>query len=157
MNRRELIKAGAGAMVTGFAASIASGTPAGEAGKKVEQWGVFETQISGPSAGNPFVDVLFGARFNLGHRTVDVAGFYDGDGIYKVRFSPDTVGRWNFETTGNQKDLAGHTGDFECVGQRQEIADPWEPHTSFISNMQTGHLIFHSERPAIRMDSLGIR
>ncbi len=61
------------------------------------------------------MDVSFGARFTLGHRTVDVAGFYDGSGAYKVRFSPDTVGRWSFETTGSQQELAGHTGGFECV------------------------------------------
>ncbi len=73
------------------------------------------TEAQGPSAGNPFVDVQFGARFTLGHRTVDATGFYDGDGAYKVRFSPDTVGRWSFETTSNVKELAGLTGLFECV------------------------------------------
>ena len=115
MNRRELIKVGAGAAVTGFAGTAASATPIASDGEKVEQWGMFETQASGPSAGNSFMDVSFGARFTLGHRTIDVAGFYDGSGAYKVRFSPDTVGRWSFETTGSQQELAGHTGGFECV------------------------------------------
>jgi len=115
MNRRELIKVGAGAVVTGFAGAAASSSPAASIGEKVEQWGVFETQVSGPSTGNPFGDVSFGARFTLGHRTVEVAGFYDGGGIYKVRFSPDTVGQWGFETTGSAKELAGQASSFECV------------------------------------------
>jgi hypothetical protein len=119
MDRRELIKMGAGAVVTGFASSAAA-TPASPASEKpkndkVEQWGVFSTEAHGSSAGNPFVDIQFGARFTLGHRTVDVAGFYDGSGVYKVRFSPDMVGRWSYETTSNVKELAGLTGGFECI------------------------------------------
>ena len=110
---------GAGAVVTGFVSS-ALAAPASPADEKptnetVQQWGVFEVKAQGPSAGNPFVDVQFGARFTLGHRSVETAGFYDGDGVYKVRFSPDTVGRWSFETTGSAKELAGLTGGFECV------------------------------------------
>jgi hypothetical protein len=108
------MKLGAGAMVTGFASSVQA-APRSPANEKVEQWGVFGTEVHGPSSGNPFVDVQFGARFTLGHRSVDAAGFYDGNGVYKVRFSPDTVGHWSFETTSNVKELAGLTGGFECV------------------------------------------
>ena len=119
MDRRELIKMGAGAVVTGLASSASAAPPSPGNEKpmngKVDQWGVFSTEAHGPSAGNPFVDVQFGARFTLGHRTVDVAGFYDGSGVYKVRFSPDTVGRWSFETTSNVGELAGLTGGFECI------------------------------------------
>src|SRR5580692_4684515 len=124
MDRRELMRMGTGAVLTGFAASV-SAAPASFGDQKpmddkltnenVEQWGVFEFGAHGPSAGNPFVDVQFGARFTLGHRSVEAAGFYDGDGLYKVRFSPDTVGRWSFETASNVKELAGLTGGFECV------------------------------------------
>jgi hypothetical protein len=81
----------------------------------VEQWGVFEAVARGPANGNPFVDVTFGARFALGHRVVEAGGFYDGDGVYRVRFSPDSVGRWSYETTSNAKELAGQAGSFECV------------------------------------------
>ena len=81
----------------------------------VEQWGVFATEVRGPSSGNPFVDVSLGARFALGHRTVDVAGFYDGDGVYRVLFSPDTVGLWTFETTSSVHELNGLTGSFQCI------------------------------------------
>jgi hypothetical protein len=114
MDRRELIKLGAVAAVSGFALK-GSAEPAESSGAPVEQWGVFEAEVKGPSSGNPFVDVRFGARFTLGHRSVEAAGFYDGEGVYRVRFSPDAVGRWSFETTGSVKELAGHAGSFECV------------------------------------------
>ena len=109
---------GAGAVAAGFASggeAAGEAAPAVGSGEHVEQWGVFETGASGPSEGNPFVDVQFGARFTFEHRTVEVAGFYDGGGVYRVRFSPDTVGRWSYETTSSANELAGKTGSFECV------------------------------------------
>lgn len=119
MDRRELLKLGSGAVVTGFASGVAAASPSPMNEKtnngKVEQWGVFELKAQGPSAGNPFVDIQFDARFTFGHRTVDVAGFYDGNGVYKVRFSPDTVGPWTCVTTSNAKDLAGLNAAFECT------------------------------------------
>jgi len=98
-------------------ASVASATPTGNStpAGKAEQWGIFEMEVHGPATGNPFVDVQFGARFTLEHRSVEAAGFYDGNGSYKVRFSPDATGTWSFETTSNVKELAGVTGSFECV------------------------------------------
>jgi len=119
MDRRDLMKMGAGAVVTGFVSSASaapvSATDEKPMNEKVEQWGVFEFKAQGTSAGNPFVDVQFGARFTMGHRSVDAAGFYDGNGVYKVRFSPDMVGRWSFETASNVSELAGLAGGFECV------------------------------------------
>ncbi len=118
MDRRELIKLGAGALgagavTSGFAAS-AAGTAVATSGS-VEQWGVFEFTANGPTSGNPFVDVSFGAQFTQEHRTVEVTGFYNGNGSYKVRFSPDSAGRWSFLTTSSAKQLAGLTGAFNCT------------------------------------------
>ncbi|PTT76945.1 hypothetical protein DBR42_26110, partial [Pelomonas sp. HMWF004] len=50
----------------------------------VEQWGVFEVELKGPAEGNPFVDVQLTARFSDGAQTVEVEGFYDGDGVYRL-------------------------------------------------------------------------
>jgi hypothetical protein len=36
----------------------------------VEQWGVYEVQLKGPTNGNPFVDVRLSAVFDNGNRTV---------------------------------------------------------------------------------------
>ncbi len=81
---------------------------------QIERWGLFEASWSGPSSGNPFKDVQLKAKFSLGHRTVEVNGFYDGNGLYKVRFMPDTVGQWSFTTSSNSAALDGKTGGFLC-------------------------------------------
>jgi len=31
-----------------------------------------------------------------------VPGFYDGEGVYRVRFMPDTTGAWRYETKSNR-------------------------------------------------------
>jgi hypothetical protein len=92
--------------LAGTAAGAADGGPA------VEQWGVFEITLKGPSSGNPFADVELSARFRQGERHVAVAGFYDGDGLYRIRFMPDRPGEWRYETTSNRPDLDGKEGGF---------------------------------------------
>jgi hypothetical protein len=81
----------------------------------VERWDIFELALDGPMKGNPFVDVSFGAQFVYKHRIVDVDGFYDGDGVYKVRFMPDTEGAWTYTTRGNADVLDGKAGAFDCI------------------------------------------
>jgi hypothetical protein len=115
MNRRELMKIGAAAVTSRLATGGAAAEVGALGGNVVEQWGLFELETRGPTDGNPFVDMSFGARFTLGHRAVEAAGFYSGNGKYKVRFSPDSAGSWRFETTGSAKELAGLSGGFECV------------------------------------------
>jgi len=109
------MKLGASAVISGLAPAAAGAAERGAGEERVEQWGIYEFQAKGPSSGNPFVDVQFGARFTFAHRTIEVPGFYDGDGIYKVRFSPDSVGRWTVETTSTARDLAGLTAAFDCT------------------------------------------
>ena len=78
----------------------------------VEQWDFHEVSLNGPATGNPFVEVDFGARFTSGQTSIDVAGFYDGDGVYRVRFMPPATGRWEYETRSNIPELDGHAGGF---------------------------------------------
>ena len=125
MDRRQLIKFGASAVARGIApaaALAATALPAATA--EVEQWGLFEVTANGPSTGNPFVDVTFSAKFTLGHRTVDVPGFYDGNGVYKVRFSPDTPGPWTYETSSSVKNLPGQSGAFTCIAAKPSNRGP---------------------------------
>jgi Domain of unknown function (DUF5060)/Domain of unknown function (DUF5605)/Protein of unknown function (DUF4038) len=81
----------------------------------VEQWGIFEVSFVGPSDGNPFVDVELSARFSSQNSSVNVHGFYDGDGVYRIRFMPPSEGTWRFETRSNRAELAGKSGEFSCV------------------------------------------
>jgi Domain of unknown function (DUF5060)/Protein of unknown function (DUF4038)/Domain of unknown function (DUF5605) len=76
----------------------------------VEQWGAFEAVFKGPAEGNPFVDVEFSATFQQDDKAVSVLGFYDGDGVYRVRFMPETTGEWTYVTHSNRPELDGQTG-----------------------------------------------
>lgn len=93
----------------------ASPVPSTIAKENIEQWGLFELALPGPSSGNPFKDVTFTAAFTLEHRTVSVTGFYDGEGVYRVRFMPDAPGHWTFTTSSSVHELASHTGSFNCI------------------------------------------
>ena len=42
---------------------------------------------------NPFVDYKIHGTFTGKHETVTVDGFYDGEGVYKVRFMPSFAER----------------------------------------------------------------
>ena len=83
--------------------------------ERIERWDIFEVTLKGPQEGNPFVDVALGARFQYKHRIVQVEGFYDGSGTYKVRFMPDAVGTWSYVTHSNRETLDGIAGEFACV------------------------------------------
>jgi hypothetical protein len=78
-----------------------------------EQWGVTELTIDGPSHGNPFVDVELSAQFtdDKGHG-ISVSGFYDGDGIYQIRFQAPYAGTWTYVTTSTARSLDGLRGTF---------------------------------------------
>ena len=81
----------------------------------VERWGSTEIALSGPSAGNPFMEVELSATFRQGGRTLKVAGFYDGDGQYKIRFMPPETGEWEYETQSNRAELSGRKGTLTAV------------------------------------------
>lgn len=81
----------------------------------VEQWGLFEIALPGPSGGNPFLDVALSATFRHGDRAVEAPGFYDGDGVYRIRFMPETAGEWTYLTRSNRRELDGRTGRFAAA------------------------------------------
>jgi hypothetical protein len=81
----------------------------------VEHWGIFELQLRGPSEGNPFVDVQLSGEFRQNKRVFRPEGFYDGNGIYRIRFMPDAPGEWSYTTRSNRSELDGKKGKFTCV------------------------------------------
>jgi hypothetical protein len=81
----------------------------------VEQYTIFELELKGLSMGNPFVDVNLSADFSYQNRTLTVDGFYDGNGVYRIRFSPDKPGTWTYVTSSNTKELNGKKGSFTCT------------------------------------------
>ncbi len=82
---------------------------------KVEKWGVFEMAFKGTDKGNPFTEIQFNIEFSNGTHKKTVQGFYDGAGIYKVRFMPDITGTWTYITKSNSKLLDNKKGKFECT------------------------------------------
>lgn len=46
---------------------------------------------------------------------IKVDGFYDGNGMYKVRFAPPHVGKWSFVTSSNVPELDGQSGSLQSI------------------------------------------
>ena len=95
----------------------AAGAQAQDAGP-VERWGSKEVTLAGPRDGNPFLEVELSATFRLGARSLEVEGFYDGEGQYKLRFMPDATGEWEYETHSNRAALDGKRGKFTVVAAK---------------------------------------
>lgn len=67
----------------------------------IEKWGMLELTFHGKAEGNPFVDYELSACFTNELETVTIKGFYDGEGIYKVRFMPSYEGEYIYTVDGN--------------------------------------------------------
>ncbi len=83
--------------------------------RTVERFSIFELEIHGPSSGNPFTEVQLSAEFRTLNRSLFCEGFYDGEGIYKIRFMPDETGEWTYTTKSNRKELDGKKGRITCT------------------------------------------
>ena len=141
MNRRELLQLSSAAALTSLAPAFAdAAAPAVHAESSVPLYDFFELALDGPSSGNPFLDVTLKATFTLEHRAVTVDGFYDGGTSYKVRFMPDTQGRWQFTTSSNVAALDGKTGAFACVAARPGEHGP-------VGVMRTRHFAYADGTP----------
>jgi hypothetical protein len=82
---------------------------------QIEKWGFFELSLSQQYPGNPFLDVSLTATFTNEDRRVDVNGFYDGEGVFKIRCMPDQEGQWQFITHSNVPELDNQRGEFLCT------------------------------------------
>jgi uncharacterized protein DUF5060 len=122
MNRRDLLK------LSSYAVAAASAPALGETALAppqapvpsgpVRRWDHVELSFSGPTAGNPFLDVSLTATFRQNNRGLTVEGFYDGDGKYTIRFMPDALGEWSWMTTSNASSLHGKSGSFQMCRAR---------------------------------------
>ena len=75
----------------------------------VERWGVMEITLPGKTEGNPFTDYSIQGRFNGEKESKTVSGFYDGNGLYKVRFMPSCTGVYHYKISGSfsEKETSG--------------------------------------------------
>ncbi|MCK5701977.1 MAG: DUF5060 domain-containing protein, partial [Cyclobacteriaceae bacterium] len=81
----------------------------------VEQWDVYEVILNGPFSGNPYIDVELSAVFKNKEESVLVPGFYDGNGMYRIRFSPYVLGNWTYQTESNAPELSNKKGQLHCI------------------------------------------
>jgi hypothetical protein len=82
---------------------------------QTEKWAFFELSLPHHYAGNPFLDVTLSATFTHEDHRVHVNGFYDGEGIFKIRCMPDQEGQWQFITHSNVPELDNQRGEFLCT------------------------------------------
>ena len=75
------------------------------------RWGLLEIALHGPADGNPFVDVELSAEFRCDERAWTVGGFYDGEGIYRLRTLAEEEGVWQFVTRSTAPALDGVQGE----------------------------------------------
>ncbi len=83
-----------------------------------EKWGVFELALPGKTAGNPFTDYTVSAVFSHKCEAKTVDGFYDGEGIYRVRFMPSFTGTYRFTVSGSFSDEPV-SGEFTVTKARE--------------------------------------
>jgi hypothetical protein len=91
---------------------------------KVEKWGMFELTLKGSEAGNPFINTQLSAVFKHGDKVYKPEGFYDGHGLYKIRFMPDEEGTWTYTTASNHDELNGKTGNIICTAAAANVHGP---------------------------------
>jgi hypothetical protein len=88
--------------------------------RSVAQWTVFEIGLRADrDYADPFWDVDVEVHFrDASGRTKVVNAFWDGASHWRVRFSPDALGPWQWETSCSRTadvGLHGQGGEFECV------------------------------------------
>lgn len=91
---------------------------------QIRKWDLAEFTFSGPSCGNPFTEVTLDAVVSCRNRTYTVPGFYDGDGVYKVRILPDGEGPFTVELKSNAPELDGQKAAFECIPAADGVHGP---------------------------------
>lgn len=82
----------------------------------IERWGLFEYRLNSPTQyENPFRDVTLTAAFTCEAGTKIVEGFYDGDDTWVIRFMPEHLGTYSFQTASSDSALDRRTGSFVCI------------------------------------------
>jgi hypothetical protein len=85
---------------------------------RVGRWQLWEQSLRARvSYRNPFTDVSVTITLvSPSGKSVEREAFYDGESTWRIRYAPDTVGRWYWTSRSQPEDagMAAH-GTFECV------------------------------------------
>ena len=84
---------------------------------EVSRFGLFEESFEQTkSYSNPYTQVSATGLFTgPDGRKQSIPLFFDGGSRWKLRFSPDAVGTWRWQTRGNDPGLDGKSGSFQVV------------------------------------------
>src|ERR1700678_3852294 len=86
---------------------------------ELPQWQAHDFSFyANATSGNPF-EIAFSAEVTgPSGLSLTVPGFYDGQGIWKVRIAPNTVGLWSLMTASTHPDLDKRRASFSCTHNR---------------------------------------
>lgn len=123
----------------------------------IRKWEIFEAAVEEPAEGNPFAEQSVQAVFCGANETVTCDGFYDGDGIYRVRFMPSFEGEYTYRLTSSfGADLEGsfqviapyayNHGPVRCAHKFHMAYEDGTPYysigtTCYVWELQTDELI----------------
>ncbi|MBN1777740.1 MAG: DUF5605 domain-containing protein [Clostridiales bacterium] len=96
----------------------------------VRRWDVFEISCNGTPEGNPFTEQTLSAVFHGKNESVTADGFYDGNGVYRVRFMPSFTGDYSFTVRGSMLDEP-YTGSFTVRPAGEGNHGPVRVHNTF--------------------------
>ena len=91
--------------------------------KSCERWGVYELALPGKTDGNTFADYSIQGVFQSPDETVCVSGFYDGGGVYRIRFMPSFEGQYTYTISGSFSDETTR-GTFKAVAPGENNHGP---------------------------------
>lgn len=77
----------------------------------MKQYDVLTLEFKGKTDGNPFTDYKIEGIFKSNSEEKRVLGFYDGNGIYKIRFMPSVNEKYSYKIFGNFSDEE-YNGEF---------------------------------------------
>jgi hypothetical protein len=91
----------------------------------IQQWDRYEfsQQVDAPVA-NPFTDVRLAATVTGAGLVREVEGFYDGEGVFRLRFLGEAPGEYVFVTRSNLPALHGLTGEFTVTAPAEGVHGP---------------------------------
>lgn len=93
----------------------------------IPQYGIFELALqTNPGWTNPFTQVTVHGEFTQPDGVkYRVKGFYDGDNLFRVRFSPNVMGSWSYRVWSEPGNEAlTKSGGFACIEPKENNHGP---------------------------------
>ncbi len=108
----------------------------------VEKWGLFELSFEAEELEDPYsTPPLRGIFTQNGERKV-VNGFYDGDGVYKLRFMPTSFGIWEYQLASELDSIDGIVGALNCTAPSENNKGMVQVHDTYHFQYKEGENYF---------------